>query len=83
MNNDQVAELTGVSSQRIRSLIRRGRLRLFDYPNLADACDLCEEPIRQGKLCVKCLTRLKGAIEKDQEKLRQQRENVFLSKFRR
>ncbi|QHT58959.1 hypothetical protein GXP70_02605 [Paenibacillus lycopersici] len=81
--NDQLGEKAAVSVQRIRALIRKGRLKLYEYPNLADACDLCAEPTRQGKLCASCLNRLKGEIEQDREKQKAKREHVFLSKNRR
>lgn len=83
LTNEQLSEATSIDVSRIRSLIRRGKLKLYDYPNLADACDLCESPVRQGKLCTKCMSRLKGDIAKDLEQKGQKKEHVFLSKFRR
>ncbi|WP_116192727.1 hypothetical protein [Paenibacillus taihuensis] len=83
MTNEQLSNATAINVSRIHTLIRRGKLKLYDYPNLADACDLCESPVRQGKLCVKCMNRLKGDIEKDREQMSQKKEHVFLSKFRR
>ncbi|NBD24308.1 hypothetical protein [Paenibacillus glycinis] len=83
LSNAETAELTAIPEARIRALIRRGRLRLYDYPNLADACDLCAAPIRQGKLCLTCLMRLKDDIEQDREKARLKKEHVFLTKQRR
>ncbi|AZN40182.1 hypothetical protein [Paenibacillus albus] len=83
LTNEQLSEAAAVSVSRIRSLIRRGKLKLYDYPNLADACDLCESPVRQGKLCTKCVSRLKGDIAKDLEQRSQKKEHVFLSKYRR
>lgn len=82
LNNEQVSESTAIPVQRIQTLIRHGRLKLFSYPNLADACDLCAGPTRQGKLCEPCLKRLKGDIEQDREKHKAKRETVFFSKPR-
>ncbi|MBM7566733.1 hypothetical protein JOC55_003685 [Paenibacillus sacheonensis] len=83
MTNEQAGEAAVVPVPRIRSLIRRNRLKLYEYPNLADACDLCGEATRQGKLCGACLKRIKGEIEQDREKLLVKREQVFLMKHRR
>lgn len=83
LSNEQLAEVTSITVSRIHSLIRRGKLKLYDYPNLADACDLCEAPVRQGKLCAKCVSRLRGDIAKDLEQRNQKKEHVFLSKSRR
>ncbi|SDX34776.1 hypothetical protein [Paenibacillus sp. CF384] len=83
LTNEQLAEQTSVPVQQIRSYIRKGKLKLFDYPNLSDACDLCSEPTRHGKLCVKCVSKLKDDIMQDREKVVQKKEHVFLSKYRR
>ncbi|RAP74712.1 hypothetical protein DL346_21970 [Paenibacillus montanisoli] len=81
LNNDQLAELSMVSVQRIRAYIRKGKLKLCDYPNLADACDLCAGPIRQGKLCIDCTVRIKEDIQLDLERSKQKRtQPIFLSR---
>ncbi|SFI81264.1 hypothetical protein SAMN02799624_02311 [Paenibacillus sp. UNC496MF] len=81
LTNEQAAELAAVPAARIRTLIRRGRLKLYAYPNLADACDLCGAPIREGKLCGGCLKNLRVQIAEDREKqLKQKREHIYLTK---
>ncbi|WP_308637403.1 hypothetical protein [Paenibacillus silvisoli] len=81
LTNEQLAEQSEVSEQRIRAYIRKGKLKLYDYPNLTDECDLCAGPIRQGKLCVSCTTRIKGDIRLDMERSKQQQaKHVFLSR---
>ncbi len=63
LTNEQLAEASGVPEDLIRGLIRAGKLRLFDYPNLADACDRCHAPIRKGTMCLACVTKIQDEIE--------------------
>ena len=76
LSNGQLAELAGVPETLIRNWIRIGKLKLFDYPNLADACELCAEPIRKGKLCVKCATRIQADIYNEFERERKLKERL-------
>jgi len=75
LNNEQLAEATGLSPNQIRSRIREGKLKLYDYPNLSDACDCCGQPIRRGKICGKCTVRLQEEIrhEYEQDRLMKER----------
>ncbi len=75
LNNEQVAEITSIPAERIRGWIRKGKIKLYDYPNLADSCDLCGEPTRSGKLCVKCSSRIQSDIVRvfEQERLMKER----------
>lgn len=63
LTTEQVAEASGIPEDQIRGLIRAGKLRLFDYPNLADACDRCGAPIRKGTMCLPCVTKIQDEIE--------------------
>ncbi|MBB6674347.1 hypothetical protein [Cohnella nanjingensis] len=76
LHTEQVAERTSLRPERIRSWIRSGKIKLFEYPNLADACDLCAAPIRRGKLCTPCATRIQSAVrrEYEQERLMKERQ---------
>lgn len=80
LNNDQVSEMTSIPTQIIRDLIRKGKIKLFEYPNLADACDLCSASIRQGKLCVNCSMRIQGDIKQELERARLTKERTFWTK---
>lgn len=82
---EQLSESVGVPEDKIRGWIRSGKLRLTDYPNLADQCDLCKAPIRTGHLCNPCAKRLKSDIahSMEQERLMQERlraANSYISK---
>lgn len=83
LSNNQITELTTIPAQRIRALIRNGKIRLFDYPNLTDACDLCSAAIRQGKLCVACSMRIQVDIKHELEQSRRSTERTFFTKHDR
>ncbi|WP_156922204.1 hypothetical protein [Cohnella thermotolerans] len=76
LNNDEVAELAAIPKEKLRTWIRKGRIKLYDYPNLADSCDLCGEPTRQGKLCVDCSTRIRADIRQAFEADRRKKERA-------
>ncbi|WP_217595273.1 hypothetical protein [Cohnella sp. GbtcB17] len=85
LTTEELAERVEERPELIRSWIRRGKLKLYDYPNLTDACDLCEAPIRKGKLCQSCSMRIQSEVAHvyEQERLmqeRKRRENIFLNK---
>ncbi|MBW5444780.1 hypothetical protein GE107_01715 [Cohnella sp. CFH 77786] len=84
-SNAEVAEAVSVPPEKIRSWIRSGKLRIADYPNLSDQCDLCKAPIRSGHLCLSCAGRIKGDIARmrEQERLEKERlraANAYISK---
>lgn len=76
LTTEELAERTDIPVMRIRSWIRSGKLMLFDYPNLADACDLCSAPIRKGKLCHHCATRIRTDIQREFEQERLMKERL-------
>ncbi|RUS45180.1 hypothetical protein [Cohnella sp. AR92] len=75
LNNEQLSALTSVPLRQIRAWIRGGRIKIYDAPNLSDSCDLCAVPIRHGKLCVGCSTRIEEAVahEYEQDRLMKER----------
>lgn len=75
MNATEVAEAADIPRQKVLTYIRKGKIRLFDYPNLADECDVCAAPIRRGTMCTKCSTRIQDEIahELEQERLMKER----------
>lgn len=84
-NNVEVAEAASVPQDKIRSWIRSGKLRIADYPNLADRCDLCKASIRSGHLCLSCSARIKDDLARtlEQERLMKERlraANIYMSK---
>jgi hypothetical protein len=82
--NEQLAEASSIPEDKIRVLIRLGRLRLFDYPNLSDVCDRCQAPIRKGTLCLSCTTKIQDDIAYaiEQERLLQERirQNTYIAR---
>ncbi len=68
----QVVEGTGVSEKLIIKFIKKGRLQLSKFPGLTYPCEKCATPIREGKLCTSCQTKLRSQIDslkKEQERL--------------
>lgn len=59
----QVIEATGVEEDVILKFIRKGRIRLINFPNLGYPCEKCGTPIRTGKLCKKCQGELQKELE--------------------
>ncbi|RIE04313.1 hypothetical protein D3H35_06805 [Cohnella faecalis] len=85
LNNEELAVETDIAPNKIRAWIRSGKFKIYDYPNLADNCDLCRAPIRSGKLCYSCTTRIKDDVEKvyQQERLMRERlrqANAYISR---
>ncbi|KIL35389.1 hypothetical protein SD71_13825 [Cohnella kolymensis] len=85
LTTEEVAAAASVPAERIRSWIRIGRIRLYDYPNLTDTCDMCGGPLRKGKLCASCTTKLENDIARmnEQEQLMKERlraANNYISK---
>lgn len=80
LTNEQLAEMSAVPAGKIRALIRKGKLKLFDYPNLVDECDLCSAPIRQGKLCLDCTVRIQGEIKHELNRKKSSKDQTFFTK---
>jgi hypothetical protein len=78
LNIDELAQSANIPRKKILSFIRKGKIRLFDYPNLADECDVCAGPIRRGTMCNKCAIRIQDEIahELEQERLMKERNRV-------
>lgn len=70
----QVIEATGVSEDLILKFIRKGRIRLIQFPNLTYPCEKCGAPIQSGTLCKNCMTSLKEELEKFEEEQERQKE---------
>lgn len=81
LNNVELAAATLIPEVKIRSFIRLGKLRLYEYPELADNCDSCSEPIRRGTICSKCSTRIKADIANAIEQERLLKERIKLKTY--
>lgn len=68
---DEVVEATGVERALIYKFIKKGRIKLTQFPNLGYPCAKCGTLIREGKLCIHCLSGIKKdlhAIEEEEER---------------
>lgn len=59
----QVVEGTGVEEDLIMKFIRKGRIRLVNFPNLGYPCEKCGKPIQRGRLCERCTKEFKNELE--------------------
>jgi len=73
---EELAEATDLTPSKIRSWIRKGKLAIFDYPNLSDRCDLCAASIRRGHLCSSCSGRINEDIRRTLERERISKERL-------
>jgi hypothetical protein len=81
MNIDELAQAAEIPRKKILSFIRKGKIRLFDYPNLADECDVCASPIRKGTMCHKCSIRIQDEIAHELEQERLMKERIRVSSY--
>ncbi|RKP55298.1 hypothetical protein D7Z26_08805 [Cohnella endophytica] len=72
----QLAAGVSLSVQKVRSWIRKGKLKIYDYPNLTDQCDLCSSEIRKGHLCPSCASRINEDIARTFERERIMKERL-------
>ncbi|RED65826.1 hypothetical protein DFP95_101318 [Cohnella lupini] len=84
-NTDETAAATMLPPEKIRSWIRQGKIKLFDYPNLSDECDLCRAAIRRGHICGACTIRINDDLTRTLERERVMKErlrvaNSYISK---
>jgi type IV pilus biogenesis protein CpaD/CtpE len=81
LNIDELAHKAEIPREKILSFIRKGKIKLFEYPNLADECDVCASPIRRGTMCTKCATRIQNEIAHELEQERLMKERIKTSNY--
>lgn len=62
----QVEEAVGVSQKTIRRLLREGRLEVTEDSRMFLYCDICNKPIRSGRFCTECETKVHRGMEAKQ-----------------
>ncbi len=75
-NTEETAVATKLPPEKIRTWIRQGKLKTFDFPNLSDECDLCHAPIRRGHLCGACTIRINDDLTRTLERERVMKERL-------
>jgi flagellar operon protein (TIGR03826 family) len=70
----QVVEATGVEEDLLYKFIRKGRLKLTQFPNLGYPCDRCGKLIREGRICDVCAQEIKSDLEQFQAEQERQKE---------
>lgn len=69
LSNDEVVELTGVSSNLLYKWVKSGKLKNTIFPNIGAPCDRCGK-LTHANICVSCSTSIVNTLkqeEKDQE----------------
>ncbi|MDW0114317.1 hypothetical protein QT711_14055 [Sporosarcina saromensis] len=69
LSNDEVVELTGVSSNLLYKWVKSGKLKNTIFPNIGAPCDRCGK-LTHSNICVSCSTSIVNTLkqeEKDQE----------------
>lgn len=64
---DEVVEATGVERSLIYKFIKKGRIKLAQFPNLGYPCAKCGTQIREGKLCSSCLAEVRTGLKSLEE----------------
>ncbi len=57
-NMQEVAEKTGVEEEVIMRFLRDGRLAISDSSSVSIYCEKCGAPIKSGRFCEKCQSKL-------------------------
>jgi len=81
---DEVVEATGVERTLIYKFIKKGRIKLAQFPNLGYPCAQCGTIIREGKLCNSCLNGIKNdlhAVEQEEERQKElKKRNTYFTR---
>ena len=68
-NAMEVEQATGVSQKVIQRLLREGRLEVAEGSKAYLHCDLCHKPIRSGRFCPECETKVHRSMEAKQREI--------------
>lgn len=81
---EEVVEATGVEKTLIYKFIKKGRIKLAQFPNLGYPCAKCGTIIREGKLCQPCMTGIQtelNVIEKEEERKKElEKRNTYFTR---
>lgn len=81
---EEVVEATGVEKTLIYKFIKKGRIKLAQFPNLGYPCAKCGTVIREGKLCQPCMTGIQSdlhVIEKEEERKKElEKRNTYFTR---
>lgn len=81
---EEVVEATGVEKTLIYKFIKKGRIKLAQFPNLGYPCAKCGTIIREGKLCKPCTTGIQSdlqLVEKEEERKKElQKRNTYFTR---
>jgi flagellar operon protein (TIGR03826 family) len=67
----EVSEGTGIDLSIIYKFIREGRISTVDNPSLNFPCEMCGEPIQDGRFCNSCKSRLEKDLKQTKQELQQ------------
>lgn len=78
----QIEDAIGVSQRTIRHLLRDGRLEVAEGSRTFLRCELCDEPIRSGRFCPACETKMHRSMEAKQRERSHKNLQGFSSSLR-
>lgn len=61
---NEISEETKVSSKKIIKFLKEGRLEIKDENNLLLYCEKCGKPIKSGRFCKKCTSKLEMELKR-------------------
>lgn len=71
----QVVEGTGVEEELLIKFVKKGRLRLSQFPNLGYPCEKCGTMIKEGRICSNCTNSIRSDLA-EVEKEEQRRQEI-------
>ncbi|MCY9548349.1 hypothetical protein [Lysinibacillus xylanilyticus] len=66
LTNDELVELTGVSSELLYKWVKAGKLKKSIFPNLGAPCERCGQ-ITQAKICVSCSSTIVSTLKQEEK----------------
>ncbi|MBA9026721.1 TIGR03826 family flagellar region protein [Peribacillus huizhouensis] len=70
----QVVDGTGVEEELLIKFVKKGRLRLSQFPNLGYPCEKCGTMIKEGRICGNCTNSIRAdlaVVEKEEQRKRE------------
>ncbi|MGE8080531.1 TIGR03826 family flagellar region protein [Peribacillus loiseleuriae] len=67
----QVVDGTGVEEELLIKFVKKGRLRLAQFPNLGYPCEKCGTIIKEGRICNSCASSIRSdlaEVEKEEQR---------------
>ncbi len=84
----QVVDGTGVEEELLIKFVKKGRLRLSQFPNLGYPCEKCGTMIKEGRICGNCTNLIRAdlaEVDKEEQRKREiaerEHQNAYYSRM--